>query len=292
MRDMEYIIPGSLEEALSAYADHAPRHRTRLLAGGTDFVCEIKDGVDCPTAVIQINHLRELRGIELRDGRVHIGAATTWRDVELSPLVRERVPLLHLVTGQFASVQIRVMATVGGNLATASPAGDGIPPLFALDAELTLRSARGVRRVPIGQFYLDRRRTVLAPDEMITAVDLPLPDPDEIPFFIKLGQRASLNIAKVSVCGLTAFNGAGAVRKVRVAYGAVTPVIRRGRRVEEFIRGKRLTPEVLEAAADLAMSEVTPISDLRSTDSYRRRMTGVLLKRGLLQCAAQAGCGG
>lgn len=289
MRDIDYIIPPTLDDALAALADNASRHRTRLLAGGTDFACELKEFIDYPAALVQINHLPELRGIEERGGRVHIGAMTTWRDFELSDFIRERVPILHLMTMEFASVQIRVMATVGGNLGTASPAGDSLPPFFALDTAVTLRSVRGERHVPIAEFYLDRRKTVMAPDEMITGVDFPLPDADEHAFFIKMGQRASLNIAKVTVCGLAAFGAKGAVRKLRVAYGAVTPVIKRGAKVEEFLTGKNLSLETLEAAADLAMSEVTPITDIRSTDNYRRRMTGVLLKRGLRQCAAAAG---
>ena len=289
MKDLDYIIPENLNEALALYDENAAQRRTRLLAGGTDIACELKEGIDYPEAIIQINHLPELRFIEERDGHLVLGAMTTWRDMELSDLVRERVPLLFDMTREFASIQIRAMATVGGNLATASPAGDSIPPFFALDSIVNVHSTSGERAIPISEFYIDRRRTALTPGELIESVEVPIPDPEERCFFIKMGQRASLNIAKVTVCGQVAFDGDGKINALRVAYGSVTPVIKRGFEVEKFLRGKKPTLQNLTRASEIAMSEVSPITDIRSTDTYRRRMTGVLLKRGIASCVNARG---
>jgi xanthine dehydrogenase FAD-binding subunit len=193
-------------------------------------------------------------------------------------VVRDFLPLLHRAAGVFASPTVRNMATIGGNLCTASPAGDALPPLYVMNASVELRSPRGERSVPVDRFITGPRQTCLHRDELVTAVSVPIPLGFDIHHFEKVGQRAAQAIAVVSMAGLVALDGA-TVRRARFAWGSVGPGIVRCPQAEKLLEGQPLTLTSLRAAAAAVGSAVTPISDVRASADYRRQVAGNLLLR-------------
>lgn len=264
---MDVVRPSDLSEALTALAE-VPG--ITPLAGGTDLMVEVNFGHARPSAVLTLRRLDELRG----HSRTRIGAGATFARLEAGD---------HTALAQLArtigSPQIRAAGTIGGNLATASPAGDSIPFLAALDAEIEVQSVRGTRLVPWHEFFTGVKQTSKEDDELITAVHLPddLPDRQE---FGKVGQRSAMVISMVSACVMRWADG-----RTHVAMGAVGPTPIRARRAEEMIAGETDPSEAaLSEFARRVSEEVRPITDHRGTESYRRHASGVLARRLLERC--------
>ncbi len=273
-----YHRPADLEEALKILNEGAAE--CAPLAGGTDLLVMIQEQLISPRMVLDISDLEELNYIREKDGRIEIGALVTHGRAAASELLREKASLLVESCLQIGSPQIRALGTIGGNLVMASPSGDTIPALAVLEASLMLKSAGGERIVPIGEFFAGVKKSVRRPDELLTAISFPVPEPAARGFFNKLGQRKALAIAKVSVAGLVS-RRKDKVEKIRIALGAVAPTVIRARRTEEYLTGRDLTPETIAAARDLCAGESRAITDLRSNAGYRDRMAGLLLARGL-----------
>jgi xanthine dehydrogenase small subunit len=196
-----------------------------------------------------------------------IGAATTFAQLRASALVQRHAPLLAQAAREIGGVQIQNRATLGGNVVNASPAADSVPVLAVADATLVLASARGQREVAIGDFFLDRRKTVLSPDELLIEIQLPpLPGPA---FFRKVGTRAANAISKVVFAGVRADHP----HVARIAIGSVAPTVVRARRTEEALAAGATPAQ----AAITLQAEIAPIDDLRSTAAYRRHVVGNLL---------------
>jgi CO/xanthine dehydrogenase FAD-binding subunit len=259
---MEFIAAHDLDEALAVKAQQPD---CQLLAGGTDLMVEVNLAHHRPDRVLSLRRVEELADVTT----ARIGAGVTWARLEESSFRG-----LAQAARTVGSPQIRAAGTIGGNVGTASPAGDGLPWIAAADAEIVVQSKdRGERIVPWKEFFIGVKRTSLAPDEVITAVTVPkdLPAAQE---FAKIGTRNAMVISTVSCVVLRGDDG------FRIALGSVAPTPLRATRAEEMINAEStITDSVLEELARIVSDEVQPITDHRSTESYRRHAAGVLARR-------------
>jgi CO/xanthine dehydrogenase FAD-binding subunit len=270
--------PGSVDDALDAYASRTDAH---LLAGGTDFMVEVNDGRRRPPAVISLSGVSELRGWEQHDGEVVLGAGLTYTDMERGRLAA-LVPALAQAARTVGSPPIRNAGTVGGNVGTASPAGDTLPVLAALDAVVTLCGPSGERHLPLREFVIGPKQTAMAAGEIITAVRFPLVEgPQE---FLKVGTRNAMVISVVVVALVVDV----ANRSVRCGLGSVAPVPLRAEEAEAWIAGRidwdrsRLDdPLDADTFGAMVAAAARPIDDHRSTAAYRRHAVGVCARRAL-----------
>jgi xanthine dehydrogenase FAD-binding subunit len=235
--------------------------------------------------LMSIQHIPELRGIAQAEGVVRIGALTTITELLNSALVRERLNALWQACDHFASNQLRNAGTIGGNICNASPAGDTLVPLLALDARVVLASklngALASRTMPVADFFVGPGRTKREATELLTAVDIPLPPAGFVSEFFKFGTRPALDVSTISI-GLGAVHDGKALRDVRVAFGAVAPKPIRAPQTEAAIEGKALDDATIEAAVTAAANEIHPISDVRASDWYRRELVHNILQRMLV----------
>jgi CO/xanthine dehydrogenase FAD-binding subunit len=208
-----------------------------------------------------------------------IGAATSMTQLLENPVICRHLPVLSQALRVLGSPLIRHAATLGGNICTASPAGDTLPPLFVLDAVLELRSARCVRQVPIAEFIRGPGKTILEPGEILAAVEVPKPSAFNRHHFEKVGRRKALACSVASLAALLAVSDEGLVETVRLAWGSVGPTVVTSPQVEGILTGKRLEAASLQEAAKAAEAAVSPIDDLRAGAAYRRRVAGNLLFR-------------
>jgi carbon-monoxide dehydrogenase medium subunit len=271
---MEYRAPSSLGEALALLKDW--QGQARLLAGGTDLIPKIKKRAVAADLLIDVNRISGLSGIELGKDGLQIGGLARLAEIEASPLVREKAPALTQALQIMACPPIRNRATIAGNLCTASPAADTAPPLLVLNASVRLQGSGGERMVPLAEFFLGPAETVKRPDEILTAVIIPLEEGRS--GFLKLGRRKAFTLSIASAAAFAKTRG-GRIEEVRVALGAVAPTPIRGRKVEETLKGKEANEANIAQAAEWIRSEVKPISDVRASAEYRRDMSYVLTRR-------------
>jgi len=275
----EYLKPASLEDAYAARASH-PDYV--LLAGGTDYMVGVLHR-PAPAGVIDLFGLEGLCGIEVSGERIRIGAATTYAEVLAHEALTSAFPSLETCVSEIGATQIQARGTLGGNIGTSSPVGDTLPVLLALDAVLELGSARGTRRVAYAEFCTGYRQTVMAADELILAVELPLPAP-AIQFWRKVGTRKAQAISKVMVAASATRSGE-TLTQVRLAMGAVADRPVRLAGVEALIEGQVPSAELAERVRAAVGEAITPISDIRSTAPYRLRAAQNLAARFVLQQA-------
>ena len=269
--------PRSLADAYAQLGGDSP---AVPIAGGTDIMVHITGELrEPPERMIDIARLDELRGIALEGRSLALGALTTYTDLRRSALCREHVPALVDAAATIGAAQIQNRGTLGGNLANASPAGDTLPVLLALDAEVHVGSAHGERSVPISNFFLAYRQTALAADELILRVTIPLVAGREARFR-KVGTRRAQAISKVVMALSWREHGrAAGWSDVRVALGSVAATPVRARTTEAALEGSHPTPEVADRAAEVLASEIEPIDDVRSSAEYRRVVAGRVLHR-------------
>lgn len=276
-----YYVPATLREALDVLQMHA--EGARVVAGGTDLVLELERGTRHVETLVDVTRLPGLDEIRADNGAVHIGALVTHSQAVTSQLLVDQAFPLVTACWQVGSPQIRNRATIAGNLVNASPAGDTITPLWALDASVILASRqRGQRDLPFGEFFLGVRRTALLPDEMLVGIRFPLLQPNERGTFLKLGLRQAQAIAVVNVAVVIGF-AADRVSRASMALGSVAPTIIRATEAEESLLGRPLTPYTIARAARLASEAARPIDDIRGGADYRRAMVSVLTSRALHQ---------
>jgi CO/xanthine dehydrogenase FAD-binding subunit len=258
------LEPRSLKEALRLLRDEGP---LTPLAGCTDLYVSLNFGTLKARRFLNLWALDALRGISLRGTTLVIGSLTTYTELQRSSLVRKHLPMLAAAAREVGGVQIQNRGTIGGNIVNASPAGDTLPVLAAAGANLVLGSAGGKRGVAFDDFYTGYRQTVLRPDELLLAIEIPRVAGRQ--HFRKVGTRAAQAISKVV---LAAVFGPEAVR---IAIGSVAPTVIRARRTEEILSGGGSIAEAKDALA----REIAPIDDLRSTAEYRGRVAGNVLER-------------
>jgi CO/xanthine dehydrogenase FAD-binding subunit len=284
----QYVAPTSLEQAVEYL--QRPGEVT-ILAGGTDLMPQSQGGkLKIRRTLMNIQRIPELKGIAIDGGVLRIGALATITDIMQNELVKLRLPILIDACEHFASNQIRNAATLGGNICNASPAGDMLVPLMVLEAEIELASKPNGslirRRMPLADFFLGPGKTKRSPAELLAGVRIALPSANHYARFFKFGTRPALDISTISI-GIAGTLNKGTLTKVRVAFGAVAPIPMRAPRTELALEGKRLDPAAIEAIANVARDEVTPIDDIRATAWYRKELIHNITKR-MLAHVAQA----
>lgn len=285
MRRFELSLPETIEACQQALAS-APD--AKLVAGGTDLLPQMKTGGLKARRVVDVSQLAELKGIErLGDGGVRVGAAVSARTLELSSALRDGFIALAESAGVVGSVQIRHLATLGGNIANAAPSADMAPPLLALDAECVIQGAHGRRRVAAADFFQGVRRTVLAPDELLVEIVIPAAGPGSGGSYVRHTPRRELDIAVVGVASQLTIRDGQCV-KARIALGAVAPTPVRARQAEARLEGQAVTPALIDEAARLAVEASSPISDQRGSAEFRRHLVGVLTRRTLTTALERA----
>jgi xanthine dehydrogenase iron-sulfur cluster and FAD-binding subunit A len=283
-----YFNVTTIGEALDILAERGKR--ARIVAGATDLILEmergIRSGID---TLVDITRIPKLNRITLdEDEVIHLGPMVTHNHCVASKLITERAYPLALAAWQVGAPQIRNRGTVAGNLITASPANDTISPLMALGAKVTLASKMGERTIPLEEFYLGVRKTVMRPDEMLTDIFFPAMRSDQRGTFIKLGLRQAQAISLVNVAMLLSFEREpeGNLKNIPISQavitlGAVAPKIIHADQAEAYLKGNTLQDAVIAHAAELAMQAAKPIDDLRSPADYRAEMVRVCTSRGL-----------
>lgn len=287
MRDFRYVEPKSLAEAVAFLGKHPGE--ARLLAGGTDLLVKMKRSLVNPRYVVNLKTVRGLDQIAIDDrGYLRIGVLATVGDALRSSIVRGRWEPVALTAGDMASAQVRNVATVGGNLCNAAPSADFAPIMIALGAEVKLVGVAGTRTVLLEEFFTGPGQTVLGHDEVMTEILIPPPPPSSAAVYIKHGIRKALDIAVVGVAvGITLGRDAARCERARVVLGAVAPTPMRARRAEAVLEGNVLEATLARAAGTTAAEEARPITDVRGSEYYRRRVVAALVERAVIQALAR-----
>jgi xanthine dehydrogenase FAD-binding subunit len=272
----EVLLPASPDELWRCLEDLP---QAVVYAGGTDLLVKMYHGLSNPRALICIERIQELRGVSEQGGHIRIGSCTTHAHLIADPLVQAHLSVLGQAVKQLGSPPIRNMGTIGGNICTASPAGDTLPPLYALEAEVEIQSKGNMQRIQIEEFILGPGAVNLQPGEILAAVWIKKPDEYNLHHFEKVGLRNALACSVVNMAALLGFGSDGIVRKASLAWGSVGPTIATCREAEEALTGEKLTPEGLREAAAIVRKTVNPITDVRADAEYRRTVAGNLLLR-------------
>ena len=292
MRRFELILPDSIDDCLKILTERGGK--AKVVAGGTDLLPQLKNGVINPPCVVDLSGVSVLKTLARANGKgLRIGASVTARALELDEHVRSVYTSIAESGALVGSVQIRNLATVGGNLCNAAPSADTAPPLLALDAEAVIVGPKGQRRVPIASFFTGVRKTVLAPDELLLELVVPAPGPHSGGQYLRHTPRRELDIAVVGVASqITLADGKCAKARIALASVATTPV--RALKAEAALVGQQVTPELIERAAELALEAAKPISDQRGSADYRMHLVRVLTRRTLTTALERArnGSGG
>ncbi len=260
----------------------------RFLAGGTDLGVLARRGTVVPSHLIHLGAIPGLRRIERATGILRIGAMTTHRDIERAGLGETPLAALAEACRTVGSRQTRNAGTLGGNVCNASPAADTPPALVALGAEAVVAGPGGHRRVPMGSFFTAYRTTVLADDEVLTAIEVPLRDGPAGSAFEKLGRRSEMEISIVCVAANVRLAADGTVAACAVALGSVAPTVVEAPSTAASLVGRSPDPRTIEEAATLVTEHLSPIDDLRSSAEYRRRVAPVLTARALSRAIDRA----
>lgn len=275
MKNFEFFEPTTLAEASRLFA----QEHTQLLAGGTDLVIGMKAYTETPQSVVSLQKIPDLSGITVNeDCSITIGAMTKLREVELSEEIHKHHTALAQGASEIGSIQIRNLATIGGNIAHASPAADTVAGLLVSNAQVTISGSVGERSIPVDELFTGPGQTVLKPGEIIT--QFTLPNPTSGSHYIKHKIREVMDLAFIGVASAVNLEN-GTITDARIGLAAVAPTPIRATEAENLIKGKSITPEILEQAGEAAASAASPISDLRCSAEHRREMVHVLTKRTL-----------
>ena len=287
MRRFELALPSTVSDCLAALSDSG---EVKVVAGGTDLLPQMKNGLVKPVRVVDLSAVPELKVLETgADGALRVGAAVSSRDLELSDAVRTGFTALAEGAGVVGSLQVRNLATVGGNICNAAPSADMAPPVLALDAVAVIAGPDGQRMVPMADFFQGVRRTTIQPGELLVEIRIPALPAGSGSTYLRHTPRRELDIAIVGVATqLTVQDGRGT--RARIALGAVAPVPVRATDAEAHLEGKEITPALLDEAAALAVNSASPISDQRGSAEYRRHLVKVLTRR-TLQTALERASG-
>lgn len=306
MKKFDYLRPKTLEEAFVLLNQYG--RKAVLIAGGTDVLVMVKKKTISPDVLISLQGIPGLNQIEY-DGSLRIGPMVTHRTIEKSQLIRKEFSALADAVDVLGSIQIRNVATIGGNLCTATPSADTAPPLLVLGAQLKLKDAKSERTIPIDQFFTGPGETTLEPGEILTEILIPKPLPHTGSAYYKHQRRQALDLPILGVAVLLSLNKATIARshvlsgttpistvlhcleeedlvcrEVRIALGVAAPTPMRATKAENLLRGKKISDEVLEEVAAMAVKEAQPRDSIRGEAWYRRDMIKVLVKRMAMRC--------
>lgn len=277
--EIEVFSPRTLEEALTLLQHH--QKDITIVAGGSDIIVQLRDGVIKTERLLNILSVKNLRFIEEKNGRVRIGSLSTYGDIIRSKQTRKHAWILVEAAKQIGAAQLQNTATIGGNLGNASPAGDSLPPLYALGATVVTRSTSGRREIPIERFFVGYRKTALNPDELIEEISFEGLTRNDAGAYLKLGLRKANAISIVDVALALRGKRRDSYGDVKVALGAVAPTILRSHSCEQALIGRRLTDRILQEAAELAAHDASPITDIRGSAEYRRKAVSSLVFQAL-----------
>jgi carbon-monoxide dehydrogenase medium subunit len=281
----EMYQPTTLVEASRLLKDKGPGGR--FLAGGTDLVIAMKEKGLLPKYIVDLKRVPGLAGIrENQDGGIAIGALTTMYAIETEALIKKKYPFLAQSAAEVGSIQIRNRATIGGNMANATPSADTAPALIALGASAKIASATGERTMPLEEFFKGPGQNAMSPDEILSEITIPKTGTNLVGEYIKFSPREMMDLAYVGVA--VVYNFAKKDKKcdgVRIVLGAVAPTPIRAKRAEAALEGQVLSENLAEKAGQIAAEEAKPISDVRSSADYRRAMVGAMTKRAILNAA-------
>jgi CO/xanthine dehydrogenase FAD-binding subunit len=271
----QVISPSKLAEALDVLAQDSGIWKP--FAGGTDLMVLLEAGKLPHKNYVNIWNLKELRGIEVTDSQVTLGALTTYTDVQNHPVLREEFPMLCQAAEETGGIAIQNRGTLGGNIVNASPAADSPPALLAYDAELELVSKAGARRIPYSGFHKGYKQMDIRSDELLRAIYLPRETKGLTHYYRKVGTRKAQAISKVCFAAVAGVKDAK-IDHVRIALGSVAPIPIRCFKTENAVNGQPVNGQTIAAAKQSLSDEISPIDDIRSTRDYRLQVSLNLLE--------------
>jgi carbon-monoxide dehydrogenase medium subunit len=278
MRPFEYAAPTSTKEAVALLAEHGDR--AKVLAGGTDLIVDLKHKPGNVQLLVDVTAIPELRGIEETDEGLRIGSMARYGEIMTNPLCLELTPEIVAASHTVGAVQTRNLGTIGGNLVTCVPSADSAPALLVLDAEVTVAGTDGNRRMPLQDFFIGPRKTCLKPHELLVDIRIPKANLGKPSLFLKFGLRKGQALALVNVAAALWLDDKKQIAEPRIAVGAVAPTPIRAQKAEAHLVGKKPTDELLQEAAEIAVTECKPIDDFRASANYRRQ----LVRTGTYRC--------
>jgi len=287
----EYLSPGSVEEAVAFFKENG--ENTKVLAGGTDLIPDMRWGEHRPRYVMSLGQVRGLDKIEFDEKTgLKLGAMCRIAQIEKSPLIRSRYPLLSQAASVLGSREIRNRATVGGNLCTAAPSADMPPSLLALDAKAVIASHEGERTVPLDEFFKGPKKNSLDKGEILVRLELPPVRHNSAGEYIKFGRRRAMEISMIGVAAFLAIDpGDGACIQARLALATAAPTPIRAKEAEKVLSGKKLDQEIIALAASTTLGECSPRSSWRTTEEYRKELIPVLVRRAINSALSKLGYG-
>jgi len=277
--EIDVLSPHTLEDALGLLRQH--QNKIRIVAGGSDIIIQLRDGVVKTEKLLNLIPVKDLKFIEKRNDKIHIGSLSTYTEIIHSQLIKKGAWILREAARQIGAVQLQNTATIGGNLGNASPAADSLPPLYALGAIIVTRNISARREIPIEKFFSGYRKTALKPNELIEEIYFDRLKKNDAAAYLKLGLRKANAISIVDVAVALRGKVKDSYGDIRVSLGAVAPTIVRSHSCEQALKGKHLSEKLLREAAKLASKDVSPITDIRGTAEYRRKVVSSLVYQAL-----------
>jgi len=278
LKPFDFVQPATTDAAIAALAEHSPN--VRILAGGTDYVVELKFVTESPGVVVDVSRLEDLKGIELTDAGLRIGAGVTHTEIMEHPLIAEHASAMIDAAHTVGAVQTRNLGTLGGNLVTCVPSMDSGPTLMALDAQVTILGPNGTRSMDLVEFFVGVRKTALQPDELLLEIIIPKENLGKPAGFIKFGLRKGQALALVNAASSFTIED-GKFKDVRISLGAVAPVVIRATKAEAVLEGQAVSEELINEAAKVSVTEANPIDDFRASKEYRNDLIEVGTRRTL-----------
>jgi CO/xanthine dehydrogenase FAD-binding subunit len=269
-------------DAVALLAKHSITSKVRVIAGGTDLLADLKFSAHSPNVVVDISRAQELKSITETDEGLRIGALVTHSRIMRSPVIQKMFPALVDAAHTIGAVQTRNLGTLGGNLVTAVPSMDSGPTLMALEAEVSIEGPDGRRQLPLSEFFLGPRKTVLKVDEILAEIIIPRRNIGKPTHFLKFGLRKGQALALVNAAASFWVDWEKHTFVApRIGLGAVAPKVIRAPQAEAFLEGRKITPDVMAEAGLVAANDAKPISDFRASAGYRKNLVAVLTKRAL-----------
>ena len=284
MKSFEFFAATDSNHAVTLLAQHAANSKVKVkvIAGGTDLLADLKFSPHGPDVVVDISRADDLKNITVTEQGLSIGALVTHTQIMKSPLIRQMFPALVDAAHTIGAVQTRNLGTLGGNLVTAVPSMDSGPTVMALEAIAMIAGPTGRRQVPMNEFFVGPRKTILKPDELLAEIIIPKQNLGKPTHFLKFGLRKGQALALVNVAASFWVDWEkNTFLAPRIALGAVAPKVIRALQAEAYLEGRTISPEAMAEAGRVAVTDAKPISDFRASAEYRRHLVAVLTKRAL-----------
>jgi CO/xanthine dehydrogenase FAD-binding subunit len=272
--EFKYQKPSTVNKVVKLLAEY--NDKARILAGGTDLVVKMKEGLEEPQMIIDIKGIDKYRKIQKKGNTIQIGANVTFTDLIHSKLIKTKLPLIWEAAKTVASVGTRNRATLVGNICSAVPSLDSGPALLCYNALVSLRNSQEEKIVSIREWFTGPKQTIRKPDEIVEGVIVPLPEQKQKVYYGKLGRYSGEDLAQAGV-GIIHYED----KSFRIAFCAVGPVPKRSEKLEEYLHGKDVTDEVMAECKKIIEGEIAPITDIRSSKEYRLHMVKVMFERGI-----------